>query len=103
MEPFRSHMHLMLVRQKMNSTINGLHREKREAKMDQFETYRNIAMALNYLREKSREQKHDADGPTIRPVLMLLAQIAGQALMVLGREVQIAGIRLVKFGQGGAD
>lgn len=71
--------------------------------MDPFETFMKVAMAQNYLREKSREQKHNPDELAIRPVLMLLAQIVGRALMVLGREVQIAGIRLVKFGQGGAD
>lgn len=103
MEPFRSHMHLMLVRQKMNSTINGLHLEKKEAKMDPFETFMKVAMAQNYFREKSREQNHNPDRPTVRPALMLPIQIAGRALMILGREVQIAGIRLVKFGQGGAD
>jgi hypothetical protein len=99
MEPFRSHMHLTLVQQSMKKTIDGVHLEKKEAKMDTIEGSMKVAMALNYLREKASERRNVSDKPTRQPVLLLSTQIMGRALMIVGREVQVVGMRLVKFGQ----
>src|SRR6266581_1138736 len=76
----------------------GEHLEKKEAKMDTIEGSMKVAMALNYLREKLREHQRNSDRSERQPVLLLSIQIAGRALMIAGREVQIVGMRLVKFG-----
>src|SRR6266700_1500734 len=98
MELYRSHMHLMLAQQAMKKTIDGEHLDKKEAKMDTIEGSMKVAMALNYLREKVRERQRNSDRLERRPVLLLSIQIAGRALMIAGREGQIVGMRLVKFG-----
>ena len=97
MEPWRSHMHLLLVQQTMKNTIDGKHLTKKETKMDNIETFMKVAMALNYLREKRTSDSYER-----RPVLLLSIQIVGRVLMLVGKDVHMVGMRLVKFGQRSA-
>lgn len=70
--------------------------------MNFLETSLSWAMALNYLRERAKERKNTSNIPEKQPVLLLIMQFVGRALMIIGVGMQVAGKRLVKLGQGSA-
>ncbi len=70
--------------------------------MNFLETSLSWAMALNYLRERAKERKNTSNISEKQPVLLLIMQLVGRTLMIVGVGMHVAGKRLVKLGQGSA-
>lgn len=67
--------------------------------MDFLETALSWAMALNYLRERTEERKHQPRAPRRLSILRLSMQLVGRALMTISVYLHLAGKQLVILSQ----